>query len=213
MKNGDCLLVSDLYDLYKDDVCSNDTRDFVRNHIENCETCRVKYSQADTVTVVYNMDKKSVRKLRKKLSAKYTFFVVMFLCIAAIPYTFIAGVFPELIIPSCFTSDAEIQISSVSEFTQADYDSALRCVTAGIKKDSLFNGSVLEKAIIKKPYKHTLTQEYAAYYPDNIMLFECTVRYYTGASNTAFGKGQSVTVNYYVLRDGGEWSSAVIVWE
>lgn len=37
-----CKIIQDLLPLYKDDICSEETREFVENHIKNCETCRVE---------------------------------------------------------------------------------------------------------------------------------------------------------------------------
>ncbi len=40
MKKMNCNIIKDILPLYLDDVVSNDTREMVEEHLENCESCR-----------------------------------------------------------------------------------------------------------------------------------------------------------------------------
>lgn len=76
MKNRDCSIVRDLLPLYVDDVISNDTKQFVDEHISDCISCKKEFelSQKEITTKdtsqTRNTDTEVIKKMKKKLTRK-----------------------------------------------------------------------------------------------------------------------------------------------
>ena len=45
MSKENCFLIKDLLPLYIDDLCSNESTEIIKNHLEVCEECNKEYSQ------------------------------------------------------------------------------------------------------------------------------------------------------------------------
>ena len=70
--NENCELFRDLYDLYKDGICSVDSKKFVEEHLNECEECKkLTEAKKDNVPVVSN-EKKVLKKIKKRISSKVT---------------------------------------------------------------------------------------------------------------------------------------------
>ena len=69
MKNNRCGIVRDLIPLYIDGVCSEESTEMVRNHIENCKECRDIYESMKDESIeasVYNETEKVIGRHRQK---------------------------------------------------------------------------------------------------------------------------------------------------
>ena len=68
MKNISCNIIEDLLPLYVDDVCGDETREIIEEHIKDCRGCRQKLEQMKSNLPLDNMDdnfddSKIIRKL------------------------------------------------------------------------------------------------------------------------------------------------------
>ena len=60
-----CALVKDLLPLYIDELCSEETGEFIREHLDECEDCRKDYNAAAVVITPTEIDDTPVKPFRK----------------------------------------------------------------------------------------------------------------------------------------------------
>lgn len=207
MKNGDCMITADLYDLYIDDALSEDSKKFVKKHLEECEKCHLILEKKENVTIVSSNQQKTVKTRRIKLPANVAFVVVLLMCIAVVPFTFVCALFPDIILPSCFTGTVEIKAVSDIENTQEECEEAAESVRYALKKNHAFDGSTLKEIYFKKTYKFQYYGKYNDYDTKDIMWADCTLNFYTNIQNMGVGIGSDVDVRMYVVRENGEWTA------
>lgn len=99
MNKTTCELVNDLLPLYADNVCSEDSRTIVAEHITNCENCR---GQLEKMTRNLDVDPDSdiavIKRIQKRIRIER-----MVITIAILIFMFFAGL---LITTFLFTTDA-----------------------------------------------------------------------------------------------------------
>lgn len=76
MSNKECSIVKDLLPLYIDHVVSQDTENFVKEHLEQCESCKKEYDlllQEITLSSNIDLQKENIEilsKIKKKIKMK-----------------------------------------------------------------------------------------------------------------------------------------------
>lgn len=86
MKNRDCSIVRDLLPLYVDDIVSMDTKQFIEEHISECDDCKkeLELSKRDItnedITQIRNDDKEIIKKMKNNIRKK----IVLAVCIALV---------------------------------------------------------------------------------------------------------------------------------
>ena len=99
MKN-ECGIIRDLLPLYAENIASDDTVEFVEEHLKTCEACREEYGRIkEHKTVQADTDVAPLIKLRKKMRAKkiQTVAVTVILVIALLVSTLAVLTAPEYI--------------------------------------------------------------------------------------------------------------------
>ena len=66
-----CNIIRDLLPLYVDNVCSNETKDMVENHLQTCKNCQQELALLKTnfKTNQFN-EERSIKNFKKKLNIK-----------------------------------------------------------------------------------------------------------------------------------------------
>lgn len=54
MNNQECNIVRDILPLYVEDIVSEDTKQFVEEHLSSCEECRTELKKTQTDVIVIN---------------------------------------------------------------------------------------------------------------------------------------------------------------
>ena len=57
-----CELFRDLYDLYEDGICSDDSKNFVEEHLSECKECRALIQAKKDGVPVVSKEKKCSKK-------------------------------------------------------------------------------------------------------------------------------------------------------
>ena len=69
MKNITCNIIEDLLPLYIDGICSDETKEFIESHIENCSDCEQKLELMNTDLPIVNIEENLVNsRMLNKLS-------------------------------------------------------------------------------------------------------------------------------------------------
>ena len=100
-----CKVIEDLLPLYLDEVCSEESRQLVEEHLSECEECRklvetiteVQYEKVEQEeTVESEVVKRSFKKIRRRWSARIAVTVLIILALGAMTFEL-----PRLIIAKC----------------------------------------------------------------------------------------------------------------
>lgn len=69
MKDGTCKIIEDLLPLIEDGVASEESVEFVKNHMENCQSCKNQFSSGETNTHVETKinDEKVIRSIKRSV--------------------------------------------------------------------------------------------------------------------------------------------------
>jgi predicted anti-sigma-YlaC factor YlaD len=96
-----CDIIKDLLPLYHDDVCSNDSKTMVEEHLANCDDCKAELQAMDGLTItgteknmnkaraVKNISIKWKRGMKKSLLEGILIAIVAFALVALVLYVFI----------------------------------------------------------------------------------------------------------------------------
>jgi len=85
MKNIDCNVYKDFLPLYVDGIVSDETKEFVENHLLECEVCRKEVERLSrSVETPTEQSERVLEKIKKKLSMKDTLLRGMVLLLVAI---------------------------------------------------------------------------------------------------------------------------------
>lgn len=108
--NRKCNIVKDLIPLYVEDMVSEDTKDFIEEHLEHCTECCSELEQIrKDAEIVPNMDVAPLKKLKEKLLLKR---VQTILFTAALVFAIAASVFAMMSSPQFFPySEDLVQIT------------------------------------------------------------------------------------------------------
>lgn len=207
--NENCELFRDLYDLYKDDICSEDSKKFVEEHLNECEECR-KLIQAkkDNVPVVSN-EKKVLKKVKKRLSTKPAFIICFFLAVSLLSVYYIGLFHPELFEPPCIIVNPEISVmSSADHLSDDDTEIIIKELKKTMRTNDHFNGSVLNEielytSLREMKYHNTFPdKEYKGVTFDEEIMIDCRVHYYL--RNGTF-RDMNMTMLFGAALLDGEW--------
>lgn len=80
-----CNIVNDLLPLYIDDVLSDDSRQFVEEHLSSCDKCKKQLEEMKTDVTALPKDKdiKPFKKIRRKLITRLILIVVLAVALVA----------------------------------------------------------------------------------------------------------------------------------
>ena len=68
MKQDKCNIVKDLMALYVDDMLTEDSKEFVEEHMKTCPECKEEYRQMSAqIQIPMNMDAKPIKKVKRKI--------------------------------------------------------------------------------------------------------------------------------------------------
>ena len=96
MKNK-CSIIRDILPLYAEKLVSDDTSEFVREHLDNCPACRIELEQINVLVVPEpDIDTEPIKKLKKKLLSKK---LQTILCTIAVMLALMLSVFSFLTAP------------------------------------------------------------------------------------------------------------------
>ena len=71
MKKNNCNIIKDILPLYVDEVVSEDTSEFVHDHLVQCESCRKEYERMKkTIFVPIENDTKPLKNIKRKWTRK-----------------------------------------------------------------------------------------------------------------------------------------------
>ena len=105
MKNK-CSIIRDILPLYAEKLVSDDTSEFVREHLDNCPACRIELEQINVLVVPEpDIDTEPIKKLKKKLLSKK---LQTILCTIAVMLALMLSVFSFLTAPEFFTYSPEL---------------------------------------------------------------------------------------------------------
>lgn len=185
--NENCELFRDLYDLYKDGICSKDSEDFIETHLNECEECRkLTHAKRDNVPVV-SKEKKVLEKIKKRISSKVAAIICFVLAVAALPFFYIGFFMPEVFMPPCIIVTPEVSVmSSADHLSDDDMQTIIKELKKTMRTNDHFDGSVLNEIKLYTSFmemKNHNTFPYKEYegvtFEEEIML-ECKVHYYMG---------------------------------
>ena len=182
--NENCDLFRDLYDLYNDGICSEDSKCFVEDHLKECEECR-KLIQAkkDNVPVVSN-EKKVLKKAKKRFSRKAIFIICFVFAVSLIPFCMTSVLFPELFLPSCITFGAQVTGTEyIKDLSDEEFEIIINKLKDTVHDMDHFDGSVLKGIRFSTTLKKlnlfvTFPTEYEGMVFDKELLLYCDVNYY-----------------------------------
>lgn len=179
-----CEIFRDLYDLYKDGICSEDSKKFIEEHLSECDECRnLIHAKTNGVPVV-SKEKKVLKKVKKRISRKATFIICFVLAVSLIPFCFISILLPDLFLPPCITSDAQITGTEyIKNLSDEDVELIIKELKHTVHDSSHFDGSVLNKirfstALTELKYFLNFPDEYADVTFKKELLLYCDVSYY-----------------------------------
>lgn len=97
MNKENCSLIKDLLPLYIDDLCSNESTEIIKNHLETCSECKKEYEQItsqpeikvvnDTSTeLIKGVDKMFKKDKKKAIIKTISVFLVIFIFIGAFAF-------------------------------------------------------------------------------------------------------------------------------
>ena len=204
-----CELFRDLYDLYKDGICSEDSNRFVEEHLNECEECR-KLIQAkkDGVPVV-SKDKKVLRKVKRRLSAKAGFIICFFLAFSLLSVYYVGLFHPELFEPPCIAISPDVEVlSSANHISDEDVETIIKELKKTMRTSDHFNGSVLKEiklytSLREMKYHNTFPdKKYKGVAFDEEIMIDCRVHYYL--RNGTF-PDMNMTMLFGAALLDGEW--------
>lgn len=182
--NEKCELFSDLYDLYKDGVCSDDSKKFIEEHLNECEDCR-KLIQAKKENIpVVSKEKKVLKKVKRRISRKTTFIICFVLAVSLLPFFFISALFPDIFLPPCITTNAKVTgTSSVKNISEEEAEIIINELKNTVHDMDHFDGSALNEirfatALAELKYFFDFPKEYADVTFEKELLLYCNVGYY-----------------------------------
>lgn len=88
-----CNVIKDLLPLYIDDVCSNESKELIMEHFDECESCKKYYESMKTTLVTENVtgseefskqQASSIKKAKKTISKKKTILLIIGLVLGAL---------------------------------------------------------------------------------------------------------------------------------
>jgi len=144
MKNEKCYLIRDLLPSYIDEVCSEETNDMIKNHLNECEECRKVYEsmtedipgeKTDTNSEEY--DKSVIKKVSRDVKRKSNRSTVIFgVIIAALILVFIfinlplipvgsRDLYANIYKPAVELDKATVRYNKVPENSVLIYDDSL----------------------------------------------------------------------------------------
>lgn len=92
MNNVSCSVIKDLLPIYVDDIVSDDTRQLVSNHLQECTMCRRKYEDMCTKVVIpIDKDTQPIKRIKQAWNRKKVA-LVCFTLIAAL-IIMVCGIF------------------------------------------------------------------------------------------------------------------------
>ena len=203
-----CELFRDLYDLYEDGICSDDSKNFVEEHLSECKECRALIQAKKDGVPVVSKEKKVLKKVKRRISRKATFIICFILAISLIPFCFTSVLFPDLFLPSCITSDVQI---TGTEYIKNLSDEEVELIVNELKNTvhdmDHFDGSVLKgirfsTTLKKLRFFFNIPKEYEDMTFEKEFLLYCDVNYYY-----QYGRFRDMDVNMLFgagLLDG-EW--------
>ena len=134
-----CEIIRDLIPLMEDDVCSEQSKAAVLEHIKKCEECRRIYENAKiqpafVLTTDEKKEKEAVNKGFKKIKRKYRASLIAILLLVPIFYLS-WGQFRG--IGLSFTNINELRIAQafVNDLEKGDYEAAFKHLDLGEKKE------------------------------------------------------------------------------
>jgi hypothetical protein len=94
-----CNVIKDLLELYADGVVSEDTRELVDEHLQECEACAVKLQKIKgSMTIPARVDVKPLKKIKKKIARRFLVYGAIILpMFAAIMVFGIWGLYEKLV--------------------------------------------------------------------------------------------------------------------
>lgn len=204
-----CELFRDLYDLYKDGICSVDSKKFVEEHLNECEECKkLTEAKKDNVPVVSN-EKKVLKKIKKRISSKVAVIICFVLAVATLPVFYIGFFLPEIFMPPCIAINPEVKLtSSVNHLTDEDIETIIKELKKTMRTNDHFNGSVLNEIKLytsfgkMKNHNTFPTKEYEGVTFDEEIMIDCRVHYYL--RNGTF-RDMNMTMLFGAALLDGEW--------
>lgn len=94
-----CKVIEDLCPLYVDDVCSDESKNIIEEHILECENCKAKlYAMRQTLSINPPLIKENIteKKLFKKVKRIWIISMVIVLIFSSFLFIFLSGHTPEL---------------------------------------------------------------------------------------------------------------------
>lgn len=179
-----CELFRDLYDLYKDGICSEDSKNFVKKHFTECEECRTLIQAKNDGVPVVSKEKKVLKKVKRRISRKATFIICFVLAVSLIPFCFTSVLFPDLFLPSCITADVQV---TGAEYIKNLSDEETEIIVTELKNTvhdmDHFDGSVLKgirfsTSLQKFRFFFNIPKEYEDITFEKEILLYCDVNYY-----------------------------------
>ena len=94
-----CKVIEDLCPLYVDDVCSDESKNIIEEHILECENCKAKlYAMRQNLSINPPIIKENIteKKLFKKVKRIWIISMVIVLIFSSFLFIFLSGHTPEL---------------------------------------------------------------------------------------------------------------------
>lgn len=214
MKNKDCAVVRDLLAVYTDGICSEDTKEFVSGHLEECPDCKkilekaknISYDKQTNIT-----EKKKIKKAKRKIYERVAFVILLVLALMVAVYpTLVILIAPENFYPHCITKDAQV-IDYLYDFSEDEINGAAEALKAELIYYLAYNGA---KLISMTTYNPMDLDDEAAY-PDDYMViyFRCEFEYVFFLKNELFERkadlsmSENVMIDFKVIRENknAEW--------
>ena len=171
---NECAIVKDLLPLYAENMTSGETADFIKTHLEGCESCRAALAGLQTPVPMEEPGPEAAAPL-KEVKKKLTLKKVLIAAVAALAALVIAVVGTVVFFESRPMDQVLIAAGNSELFTQEEIDAAAEAVLAdfenldGCKLYSLtFAGD--EKCLAEVDYVNT----FGAY--TNIVVFDSVFR-------------------------------------
>lgn len=115
--NNECRIIGDLLPLYAEDMVSEETKEFVSEHLEKCENCRAALKELTAADISPEIYAAPLKDVKKKLCVKRLKSVAL----AALIVLIIAvSVFSYLTAPHYIPYDAADVTVSVTQFSQSE---------------------------------------------------------------------------------------------
>lgn len=139
MSNKECSIVKDLLPLYIDHVVSQDTENFVKEHLEQCESCKKEYDlllQEITLSSNIDMQKENIKilnQIKKKIKKKKIYISIASILFTIFVFIILFTYYNKQPISTAYQETIPIELGEQITFDEIQNDGPIDSISYNIK--------------------------------------------------------------------------------